>query len=135
MGRRRRLLLPTFVLLAGSLWSQSELPSDVEQSLSRIRPDALRTHLEFLADDALEGRGTGTRGYDLAAKYVRSNFQGEGLKSAISDGSYFQKVALRHTDVDADATSITLDRKREKRRLIYNRDFVLLDTHVRTSGS
>src|SRR6266576_5901867 len=131
----RRLLLPTFALLAGSLWSQSELPPDVEQSLGRIRPEALRAHLEFLADDALEGRGTGTRGYNLAAKYVRSNFQGERLRSAIPDGSYFQKVALRHTDVDADATSITLERKSEKGRLIYNQDFVLLDTHVRTSGS
>ncbi|MGC2194578.1 MAG: hypothetical protein WA628_07875, partial [Terriglobales bacterium] len=55
--------------------------------------------------------------------------------SGLQDGSYFQKVALRRTDVDADASSMVLDSAGEKNRLLYNQDFVLLDTHARTSGS
>ena len=31
-----------------------------------------------LADDSLEGRGTGTRGYDIAAKYMASQFEEMG---------------------------------------------------------
>ena len=125
----------TFPLFAGFLWCQSQIQPQVDKGLNYIQPDALRAHVEFLADDALEGRGTGTRGYELAAKYVRSQFQAEGLTSGIHDGSYFQKVALRRTDVDADASSFVLESRREKNGLIYNQDFVLLDTHARTSGS
>src|SRR5512137_2452268 len=42
------------------------------QAAEQIQPQAIRAHLEFLADDLLEGRGTGSRGYELAAHYVRS---------------------------------------------------------------
>lgn len=135
MARQLTLFLAAFPLLTGSLWCQPQPLSNVEQGLGHIRPEALRAHVQFLADDALEGRGTGTRGYELAAKYVRSQFQAEGLKTGTQDGSYFQKVALRHTDVDADATSLMLEGGGEKNRLIYNRDFVLLDTHASPSGS
>ena len=40
----------------------------------------LRAHLAFLADDLLEGRGTGTRGHEIAAAYVASQFR--ALKNA-----------------------------------------------------
>ena len=42
----------------------------------------MRGHVAFLADDALEGRGTGTRGYDIAARYVATQFDRLGLKPA-----------------------------------------------------
>ncbi|MEG1329683.1 MAG: aminopeptidase, partial [Janthinobacterium sp.] len=32
----------------------------------------LRAHLSFLADDLLEGRGTGQRGGDLAVRYLET---------------------------------------------------------------
>ena len=40
---------------------------------------ALRAHVTFLADDLLEGRKAGTRGYDLAARYVATQFAAVGL--------------------------------------------------------
>jgi len=53
-----------------------------QEFLQQIRPQALRAHMEFLADDLLEGRGTGTRGFQLAANYVRAQFEEMGLKPA-----------------------------------------------------
>ena len=46
-----------------------------------IAPDtaALRRDVSFLASDALEGRGTGTAGYDSASAYVISRWQDLGL--------------------------------------------------------
>src|SRR6185369_17921511 len=41
--------------------------------------DAIRAHMRFLASDALEGRGTGTRGYAVAADYVAAQFRSYGL--------------------------------------------------------
>ncbi len=55
-------------------------------------PEAFRSHVTFLADDLLEGREAGTRGYDIAARYVATQFAGLGLQPAGPGGSYFQQV-------------------------------------------
>lgn len=52
----------------------------------------IEAHVRFLADDLLEGREAGTRGYDLAALYAVSQFRLLGLEPAGDDGSYLQKV-------------------------------------------
>ncbi len=59
-----------------------------------LSADALRGHLEFLADDALEGRAPGTRGSELAQKYIASQFRRLGLEPAGDSGSYFQRVPI-----------------------------------------
>jgi Zn-dependent M28 family amino/carboxypeptidase len=55
---------------------------------------ALRAHLRFLADDALEGRRPGTRGGDLAAKYIAAQFERLGLQPAGDSGTYFHHVPI-----------------------------------------
>lgn len=54
----------------------------------------LRAHLQFLADDALEGRRPGTRGGELAAKYIAAQFQRLGLEPAGDSGTYFHRVPI-----------------------------------------
>src|ERR1700688_4709134 len=54
--------------------------------------ERIRAHVRFLADDLLEGRGTGARGGDIAAKYIAAQFALDGLKPAGDDGGYLQKV-------------------------------------------
>lgn len=51
-------------------------------------PEQVRAHVEFLADDLLEGRDAGTRGYDIAARYVAGRFDALGLKPGGSKGWY-----------------------------------------------
>ena len=51
-------------------------------------PAALKAHVEFLADDLLEGREIGTRGYDLAARYVATRFDAAGLGPPATGGRY-----------------------------------------------
>ena len=53
----------------------------------------LRDHLSFLADDLLEGRGTGQRGGELTVRYLETQAAVLGLKP-LADGSYRQKVEL-----------------------------------------
>lgn len=62
---------------------------------ARIDPENIRTHIEFLADDLLEGRYTGTRGYDIAARYVKTQYKLLGLEPAGEMGSYYQEVTFR----------------------------------------
>jgi Zn-dependent M28 family amino/carboxypeptidase len=56
--------------------------------------NVLRSHLEFLADDALEGRAAGTRGGATAAKYIATQFERLGLEPAGDSGTYFQRVPI-----------------------------------------
>lgn len=60
-----------------------------------IRPAAISAHIRFLADDLLEGRAAGERGFDVAAAYVASQLQGLGLEPAGDGGSWFQALTLR----------------------------------------
>ena len=126
-------LLTAISLIARTVSGQSHVEPEITQALRGIRPEALRADLELLADDALEGRATGSRGYDLAAKYVRARFQAEGLVSGTKDGKYFQNVALRRTEVEPNASSLAIEAKGKTTNLTYNKDFFLLDTHLHTT--
>ena len=55
---------------------------------------SLRAHLEFLADDALEGRRPGTRGAELAARYIAAQFQRLGLQPAGDSGTFYHRVPI-----------------------------------------
>ena len=59
-----------------------------------ITETAMRAHIRFLSDDLLEGRGPGTRGDDLAMRYVATQFQSLGLKPAAANGGWIQPVPL-----------------------------------------
>jgi hypothetical protein len=72
----------------------SALPPLQAQLLSTISADAMRGHLAFLASDALEGRGTPSRGLDIAAEYIASQFRAAGLEPLGDDG-YFQTADWR----------------------------------------
>ena len=55
---------------------------------------SIRKHIEFLADDALEGRMTGSEGAKQAADYIAERFSQLGLKPAgesSSSDAYFQE--------------------------------------------
>ncbi len=54
----------------------------------------LRAHLDFLADDALEGRRPGTRGAELTARYIAAQFQRLGLEPAGDSGTFYHRVPI-----------------------------------------
>ena len=95
--------------------------SEVSRALDLIRPEALTGHVRFLADDLLEGRGTATRGYDLAAAYVAARFEAAGLEPG-AGGSWLQPVPLRRTVLES--ATVTLVHKGRERRLTLHKDFV-----------
>jgi hypothetical protein len=48
-------------------------------------------HIQYLADDKLEGRNVGTEGFRKAVDYVAASFERSGLKPAGTSG-YLQQV-------------------------------------------
>jgi len=87
------------------------LPTDVAASMRGIDAERIRAHVRFLADDLLEGRGTGARGGDIAARYIATEFALDGLKPAGDNGGYLQKVEFTgvHT---LPATTVALQPQR-----------------------
>lgn len=56
--------------------------------------DSLKVHINYLADDKLEGRRTGTAGEQLAAQYISAKFQSIGLLPKGSSG-YVQPFEIK----------------------------------------
>jgi hypothetical protein len=54
----------------------------------------LRSHLHFLGNDLFEGRGTGTRGGNLAAKYIAFELSNMGIAPFGDNGTYYQNIPL-----------------------------------------
>jgi Zn-dependent M28 family amino/carboxypeptidase len=76
-------------LLTVALFTQSAPPAQPDFSAERIK-----AHVTFLADDLLEGREAGTRGHELAARYIASQFALLGLNPGGTSGDYLQAVDL-----------------------------------------
>jgi len=78
------------------------LPEDdlagADAVLPAIRPEAIAARMRFLSGAALEGRDTGSRGFDVAARYVAAELEAIGLEPAGADGGWFQPVALRRVE-------------------------------------
>ncbi len=126
--RTKRLLVSLVLVLTVSFGSAQTSSSDFppNELLQRITAEGLRAHMAFLADDLLEGRGTGTRGYQLAANYVRAQFEEMGLKPAGVGGSYFQNVRFRRIELLRDKSSLVVKPKNgSTRTLTIEKDYVM----------
>lgn len=87
------LLVCLLVPASGTAQQQSSA-SPATRVARAVDAKVIRAHLEFLADDALEGRAPGTRGGELAARYIASQFQRLGLEPAGDGGTWFQRVPI-----------------------------------------
>ena len=106
------------------------LPTELARSAETLPPadrrlgDAIEAHITFLADDLLEGRGTGTPGYELAALYVASQFQQLGLKPGGASNAWFQSVPLLESRLAAEGVRCELRGEGGTHVLDYNLDYV-----------
>jgi hypothetical protein len=99
-------------------------PDAADEAMASIRPEAIRADMRFLSDDALEGRGTGSRGYDIAAKFMATQFESLGLQPAGDNGSYFQNVPLRLAKPDEARTTLVLLRSGKEQTLTFRKDYL-----------
>ena len=73
-------------------------------------PDRIKADVLFLADDLLEGRNTGERGYDLAARYVATEFLSLGLQPAVG-GGWYQQVPFQESALTRGSARLTIGGK------------------------
>jgi len=106
--------LPQAILRPAAAVSQGQpAPAGRNQSQSDIRHGAapppapglcaacIRAHMEFLASDAMRGRGSGTADELLAATYVGSQLRAYGIAPAGDAGTYIQRAVLQQPKLAA----------------------------------
>src|SRR5579864_4380867 len=80
---------------------------DRKATLDRITAQSLQGHVWFLASDLLEGRGTPSRGLDVAAEYIAEQFRRAGLKPVGDDG-YFQTAHFVDSQQSLDGAELMI---------------------------
>jgi Zn-dependent M28 family amino/carboxypeptidase len=105
------------------------VPTAAQQAAEKIDPERIRASVKYLADDKLEGRGPGTEGDRMAAKYLADQFASYGVTPAGDNGSWYQKVPLYAVKTVPDKTTFQLAPKSgsgsgEPLTLKYGADFV-----------
>ncbi|MGD0894221.1 MAG: M28 family peptidase [Terracidiphilus sp.] len=118
MHREKTLAVLTACLLAATFARGQQpanpvpeihgLPAGAQTAADSIDGEHMRAHVRFLSLDLLEGRGPGTRGAELAAEYIATQFALNGVEPAGDDGSYFQKVPLLAVHTIEDKTKFSL---------------------------
>ncbi len=92
--------------------------------MTEISGQRIRAHVKFLASDLLEGRAPGTRGGDLAAEYIASQFALIGAKPAGDDGTFFQNFTLVGVDPQPTAQLSATGRNGDTIEFHWLNDFV-----------
>jgi len=62
-----------------------------------------------LSGDNMEGRDTGSAGYERAAAYTADRFQHAGLRPAGDGDSYFQRISFDEVEVASEGTSFAVN--------------------------
>lgn len=140
----RRLCVPAALLvgLLGAACAQPHAPSavpavpspdapDAKVALDTVSADRVKAHMTTLADDAMEGRGPGTPGYERALQYVEGTIREMGLAPAGEAGGFRQRVPLRNGTVSADESRIAITGPSGRHTLQYGVDALLGADHLR----
>ena len=105
------------LLFIGSVWAVDESDHQLQ--------NRLRAHIEFLADDLMLGRQTGSRGYGIAANYVASQFRQMGLEPAGKNNTYFQPVPLRQAFLEPGSATMVFSQGNKSTPLVFVEQFFM----------
>lgn len=124
--RYLQLTLAALLLTGAFLAAEkaSTIPAAAKKVADSFDTNRMKTDLNFLASDLLEGRGTGQRGGDVAAAYIAAQFEIAGLKPAGENGTYMQKVPLNGVTAQPESSLKISGANGEPIQLKYLDDFV-----------
>lgn len=124
MSRNIPLILALACLAACKPAPSPETATQAPSASASSEAKRIEADVRYLADDKLEGRDTGTPGYDLAAEYVARRYAGMGLEPAGDDGTFFQRVPLLKALRQEQGAAFTIDRDGGKVSLEFRDEFL-----------
>ncbi|HEX9654693.1 MAG TPA: M28 family peptidase [bacterium] len=128
--RNKNILSGVFLgnlLFCVSIFASVPVPDAARPGFDTIDPESMKAILTFLAADELEGRDTGHRGLDIAAKFLESQYRLIGLTPAPGQSSMLQSFLIRESRLDT-LTNLAIVGPRKKSSAPYAlfKDFVAL---------
>jgi aminopeptidase YwaD len=128
------LLFSLFAFLPSMAFAQAAATASPKPQLAgylgvavRVCERCIRAHEEFLASDALQGRGSGTHDELVAATYVASQLRQYGIEPAGDDGGYIQRVpAIQRKIVSPPRLTISPPGSAEPMAWEYGKDFLVV---------
>ncbi|MEE2526141.1 M28 family peptidase [Hyphobacterium sp. HN65] len=82
--------------------------ADAGEFIPDIPVENIEAHIRFLAHDALQGRASGSEGYQIATNYVASQYRLLGLQPAGDEGGYFAAVPMQYMSPVAEAGRLVI---------------------------
>lgn len=107
------VLVGGVLTLSAFLLATAPVPDAARPGFDAIKPESLKAILSFLAADELEGRDTGHRGLNVAAKFLESQYRIAGLTPAPGQSSMMQTFEIRQSRFDS-LTSLTISNNKQK---------------------
>ena len=102
-------ILFILVLVPVLSWSQSKRKKRIaEEKANAVLVASLKSHVQYLADDQLEGRLTGSKGEELAMQYLVRQYQQMGIEAKGTNGYVQEFVITEGKQVDA-ATRLVVE--------------------------
>jgi hypothetical protein len=102
--------------------------TNTEKSISETN---IKRHMQFLASDIFEGRGTGTTGGNLAAKYIALEYSKYGLKPCSNENNYYQYIPM-HGSFALPTSELKLFSGNNETTLKLNEDYLLFNSGQQT---
>lgn len=93
--------------------------------------ESYKKHIEFLGSDLLEGRGTGTTGSNLSAKYLALEFSKLNLQPIGVDNTYYQYVPM-HGSIPTNESELKIFYNEKEIQYKLMDDYVLLKSGEQT---
>ncbi|MBS1659679.1 MAG: M28 family peptidase [Bacteroidetes bacterium] len=90
--------------------------------------------MSFLADDLVEGRQPGSRGFAIASRYIETRFIALGLQPAGLNGTYVQPVTFKKGVTIPSGCSLSLQTDGATETLINGQDFLVFPTQSNPSS-
>lgn len=125
-------LVALILVVTLSACGEQQASATADAAAADIRIEAIRAHIEFLADDLLGGRETGSSGYDTAAAYVASEFAQIGLQPAGTDGSWYQSFDAVQEQLVTGSAEVILHQTDGDVRLVKSEEFLVGGSYVDT---
>ena len=107
-----------YILAVLLLCSQVSVAQKISKSDKKIIK-SLQLHINYLSDDKLEGRRTGSAGEKLAYEYISTQFKNAGISAVNNDNSYLQPFEVNDGKQVSTETGFWVN----DHALILNKDF------------
>jgi len=117
--------LLSLAVLAGCGAEKAQTEPAVAATPGKVNADNIKAHIEFLADDTLKGRDTGSNGYQIAANYVKSYFKQLGMAPMGEHGGFEQEVTFRKAVLTDGSAKMSIENASGVTELEFQKDFIM----------